>query len=82
MKKFISNNSRVLNFKAPLSLSVIPNNSGFLIHSSCSRLPVWTLCAVDSRGSSAKPDPFSCIAVRRVMIRVLGLKFRIFRVRC
>ncbi len=43
---------------------------------------MWTLCAVDSRVSSAKSDPFSFITVTRVMIRVWSLKFRIFRVRC
>ncbi len=42
----------------------IPNNSGLLIQSNYSRIPVRTiLCAVDSRGSPTKSDPLSCITV-------------------
>ncbi len=50
-------------FWKPLSLSVISNNSGLSIQSNCSRTPVWISCAVDSRGSPTKSDPFSCITV-------------------
>ncbi len=33
-----------------LSLSVMSNNSVLLIQSSCNRIPVWTLCTIDSWG--------------------------------
>ncbi len=59
----ISNISRVLNLKVSVSLSVTSNNCGLSIQNNCTRIPVWTLCAVDSRGSLTKSDPFSCITV-------------------
>ncbi len=45
----ISNVSRVFHLKVSLSLAATPNNSGLLIECNCNMIPVWTLCAVDSR---------------------------------
>ncbi len=60
----ISNISRGLDLKvASLSLSVITNHSGLLFQNNCNRIPMWTLCAVDSRGNPTKFDPFRCITV-------------------
>ncbi len=58
----ISNLSRLLDFKVSFTL-VISNNSGLLIRSKYNRTPVRILCALDNRGSPAKSDPLSCIAV-------------------
>ncbi len=42
------------------------NDGELLIQSNrCNRISVWTtLCAVDSRGSPTKSDPFSCISYK------------------
>ncbi len=51
MENSIPNSNRVLDLKVIfLTLSVISNNCRLLIQSNCNRIPVWTLCAVDSRG--------------------------------
>ncbi len=63
MENSISNTSRVLDLKVSLSLSAISNNSRLMIQTNCNRTPVWTLCAVGSRGSPTKSVPFSCITV-------------------
>ncbi len=50
-----------LDLTKSLSLSVIAKKSGPLVQSHCNRIPVWTLCAVDSIGGPTKSDPFSYI---------------------
>ncbi len=66
MKNSISNIYRGLDLKVSLTLCNIPNKSGLSIQNNCDGMPVWTLCAADSKVSQTKSDPFSCITVTAV----------------
>ncbi len=45
----ISKDSRAFDLKVSLSFAAKPNSSGLVIGSNCNRIPVWTLCAIESR---------------------------------